>query len=141
MNDFNGLIEQLVNNRADATTVLVLADWYEADGPDGKTDPTGAEAVRWLLTPPDGKSATAVRHRPYSPEGEGSETGSWFNGTKIKDAGLEDPESDLPDVIYDALEGGKVTANHRTYPTAREAYEAFVAAFKKARKEGNEIPA
>jgi hypothetical protein len=96
----------------------VLADWFE----DNNHAPE-AECLYWMIK---------NKKRPYHGS---SPQASWFNADKVG-PGLGDPESDVPGAVYDLLEGGKVTANHRTFDDLKAAEEAFLAAFVKARKKG-----
>lgn len=97
----------------------MIADWCEDND-----RPDEAAALRWM-----------VKHqkRPY--HGTTSRSATWFNAETIG-PGLGDPESDLPEPVFAQLEGGKPVANHMTYPGLREAEEAFLAAYVKARKQG-----
>ena len=55
---------------------------------------------------------------------------SWFDKANVPDT-LGDPGSNVPKNVYDRLEGGKVTANHKTFKTLEEAEESFLAAWLK----------
>ena len=59
----------------------------------------------------------------------------WFNGDMIA-ADLGDEESDLPEGLYNRLEGGGEYVNHRTFASLPEAERAIQAAWVKARKAG-----
>lgn len=96
----------------------LLADWF-----DDNNLPDEAECLRWMLE---------HQKRPYHGS---SPQASWFNKDTIS-PGLGDPESDVPGGVYQHLEGGKVTANHRTFDTLEAAEKAFLAAWVKARKGG-----
>ena len=96
----------------------VVADWAEDND-----QPRLAEALRWM-----------IRHqkRPYL---DSTGTGTWFNAETVS-PGLGDPEADIPEEVYTHLDGGKKTANHKKFPSMREAEESFLRAWAKARAEG-----
>src|SRR5262249_18385246 len=64
-----------------------------------------------------------------------SPSASWFNADTVS-PGLGDPESDVPGALFELLDGGKQTANHKTFADLKSAEEAFLAAWVKARKGG-----
>jgi hypothetical protein len=96
----------------------VVADWYEDNDRSEE-----AAALRWMIK---------NKKRPY--HGSAS-SATWFNLDTVS-AGLGDPESDIPGAVFKHLEGGKAVANHMTFPSLREAEEAFLAGWVKARKQG-----
>lgn len=112
------LFANVVENQSDWHFRSILADWYDDHNVYGE-----AECYRWMVT---------NRKRPYNGSPPNA---SWFNDQTVA-PGLGDSESDIPEEVYKVLDGGKVTANHRTYPSIEEAEKAFLIAFLKARKEG-----
>jgi hypothetical protein len=99
----------------------IFADWLEDNN-----EHDASECVRFTA---------AERKWPYShaaATAEQSVAAAWFNAGKIT-AGMGHESSDLPEDLYKALEGGKEIANHRLYPSLREAEEALVASWKKVR--------
>jgi hypothetical protein len=96
----------------------IFADWCEDN-----TQPQLAACLRWM---------TRLHKRPYH---GASGRATWFNADTIS-SGLGDPESDIPGVIYDLLEGGQKVANHKAYLSMRSAEEAFYSAWQKARERG-----
>jgi len=96
----------------------VFADWCEDNG-----QPDLAECLRWMVE---------NHKRPHC----GSDQSfTWFNADALKaKENLGDPESDIPERVYQLLQGGREAARHKTYESLREAEEAFHAAWKQARK-------
>jgi hypothetical protein len=76
--------------------------------------------------------------RPYI-KPDSSPGGVWFNAATVAE-NLGDCESDLPENLFKALEGGKEVANHKVYPSVKEAEESFYAAWKKCGGEVIETP-
>jgi uncharacterized protein (TIGR02996 family) len=100
----------------------VLADWFEDNG-----RPERAECLRWMVR---------QHKRPYGGYRLGKlAVACWFNADTIS-AGLGDPESDIPGTLFLLLEGGKAVANHRSFPSLRQAEEALQAAWVRARAQG-----
>lgn len=116
------ILQQLLADLADAPGDWklrgVLADWCEDN-----REPVLAECLRWMI---------ARQKRPYVGS---ADRASWFNADTISD-GLGDPESDVPGPVYDLLEGGNQTANHKTFASPRHAEEAFLEAWARARAGG-----
>jgi hypothetical protein len=99
----------------------IFADWCE-DNPE-LAWANLAECMRWM-----------IRHtkRPWRTV---AGRGNWFNAAQVS-PGIGDPSSDLPEFVYEYLEGGRVVLSRREYPTMREAEEAFYEAWKKALSKG-----
>src|SRR5262249_35900394 len=112
------LLDDLCRKPEDWKLRNVLADWYEDNN-----HPEEAACLRWMLE---------NKKRPYHGS---SPSASWFNADTVS-PGLGDPESDVPGALFELLEGGKQTANHKTFADLKSAEEAFVAAWLKARKGG-----
>jgi uncharacterized protein (TIGR02996 family) len=96
----------------------VLADWFEEAGRQAVAD-----AVRWMV---------ARRKRPYR-----STSGAyhWFNAGRVTTA--SDPESDLPDAVYQLLQGKEgLELIFRDYDNLRQAEEDFYIAWQKAVNRG-----
>jgi hypothetical protein len=114
--------EQLLNDLCGAPEDWalrgVLADWCEDNSLSEE-----AACLRWMVE---------QRKRPYHAAERGA---TWFNADTVS-PGLGDPESDIPGALFKALEGGKEVANHKSFPSVRDAEESFLAAWGKARKAG-----
>jgi uncharacterized protein (TIGR02996 family) len=96
----------------------VLGDWLEEAGRQADAD-----AVRWMVE---------RRKRPYR-----STTGAyhWFNAARVTTA--SDPESDVPEVVYQGMQGAEgLESVFRDYDNLRQADEDFYAAWRKAREQG-----
>lgn len=65
--------------------------------------------------------------RPYSSD-KSDKAFIWFS-VKVREDSIGDADSDLPDVLFDLLEGGTKIARHRVYKTAKEAEQAVVDAW------------
>ncbi len=92
----------------------VFADWAEDNGLMDL-----AACLRWMVK---------NQKRPYKKN-------VWFNADTIAND-LGDPMSDVPGAIYKLLSGAKEIANHKTYPTAKEAEENFQVAWLAAKEAG-----
>jgi uncharacterized protein (TIGR02996 family) len=116
------LMEDLCRAPADWKMRGVLADWYEDND-----QPEQAACLRWMIQ---------HHKRPYHGAHRGA---TWFNADTIGQ-GLGDPESDIPGEVFRLLEGGKEVANHKSFTAVREAEEAILAAWSKARQAGWKPP-
>jgi len=112
------LLDDLVRKPEDWKLRGVLADWF-----DDNNHPEEAACLRWMIT---------HQKRPYHGS---SPSASWFNADTVS-PGLGDPESDVPGALFELLDGGKQTANHKTFADLKSAEEAFLVAWLKARKGG-----
>ena len=112
------LLEDLCREPEDWKLRGVLADWYDDND---QADP--AACLRWM-----------IRHkkRPYHGARQGA---TWFNANTVA-PGLGDPESDIPEELFRLLEGGKEVANHKSFPSLREAEEALLSAWAQAQQTG-----
>lgn len=97
---------------------MVLADWYEDNG---RSDL--AECLRWV---------SSHKKRPYHGS---SKVFTWFNADRIQ-PGLGDPESDIPEAVYQLLTGGQEIADHKVFPSMHAAEEALQNAWLAARQQG-----
>lgn len=111
-------LEDLCNDPNNWTLRGVIADWAEDNGISEL-----AQCLRWMIT---------NKKRPYHGE---NNRATWFNAETISQ-GLGDNSSDIPAILYNALEGGKERANHKTFSPRKEAETAFYAAWKQATAEG-----
>jgi hypothetical protein len=108
--------------RADVVMYFGIAgDWL-----DDNERLAEAEAYRYLVlndkrpyTNPNSQSGTEKKE---------NKAASWFNKATVG-PGLGSEESDLPAELYAHLQGGKETANHKSYDDIRAAVDAFVAAY------------
>src|SRR5262245_29155310 len=98
--------EDLETKPDDWAVRSVFADWCEDNG-----QPELAECLRWMVR---------MRKRPYHGQDRWF---TWFNADKIS-KGMGDQESDVPEPVYLKLEGGKESANHKTFGSLREAEAA-----------------
>jgi hypothetical protein len=107
--------------------VNVLADWFADHNRE-------AEAGALAYCVKNGLYPYVSIPRPEEKDKEKKEedlaAASWFNKDKVAQ-GLGEEYSNLPEQLYEALEGGKPVANHKTWPTVQAAIEALAAAWAK----------
>lgn len=102
----------------DWATRAVLADWFEDAG-----QLAVAACMRWMVR---------QHKRPY-PSTRG--TSHWFNAPRVTTD--NDPESDLPEAVYNELrEPAGLDDIFRSYPTLRAADEDLYAAWARACAKG-----
>lgn len=118
MSMIDAFLDDLSRTPDDWSLRGVFADWCE----DNRQADTAA-CLRWMV---------AHHKRPYHGS---SGRGTWFNADTIA-PDLGDPESDIPGPLFDQLPGGKPVANHKAYPSFREAEVAFHQAWREARERG-----
>jgi uncharacterized protein (TIGR02996 family) len=111
-------LSDLEQSPDDWTLRGVFADWCEDN-----QQVALAACLRWM----------AQHHKRPHRSSIGRAT--WFNADKIT-TGLGDPESDVPGMVFERLEGGHTVANYREYPSHRAAEQAFHAAWLAAHREG-----
>jgi uncharacterized protein (TIGR02996 family) len=73
---------------------------------------------------------TRVMLTNQEPYRGGVDSHHWYDGRTDENDGIH-PESDLPDVVYDALTGGRRTGRFLDYPTEQAAFDALSAALVK----------
>lgn len=110
------MVAEIAKNPEDWTLRALTADALEDNHQYQE-----AEAMRYLA---------AEKKRPYGSDVNPTKR-SWFKATEGSNLG--DEASDLPEWLYAGLEGGKETANHKSYPSPEEAEWALLAAWKKAK--------
>jgi uncharacterized protein (TIGR02996 family) len=112
------LYQHLAAQPDDWATRGVLADWYEEAG-----EHVPAACLRWMVR---------RRKRPYTST---NGTFHWFNAPRVTTD--NDPESDLPEAVYQFLgEASGLEGVFRTYPSLRAADEDLHAAWRQAREKG-----
>jgi uncharacterized protein (TIGR02996 family) len=118
MTTLDQLYRSLTTQPDDWATRGILADWYEEAGQHG-----AAACLRWMIQ---------RRKRPYSST---RGTFHWFNAPRVTTD--NDPESDIPEPVYELLgETAGLENVFRTYSTLRAADEDFYAAWRQAREKG-----
>ncbi len=121
--------EENKEKEEDKNTCIIDRQWdvYRMYGDyceDNKQDYL-AECLRWQA---DNK------HRPLVDSS--SPNAAWFNKNVVTTLGIGDPESDLPEELYNNLEDGKVVANHKSYESLLLAEKALQKAWAKTREGG-----
>src|SRR4051812_24233227 len=119
MTDRGRLLDDLCRKPDDWTLREVLASWFEDNGL-----PEEAACLRWML-----------ENKKWPYHGGPQSPATWFDADTIS-PGLGDPESDVPGAVFAYLEGGTQVRNHMTFADVKDAVEALLAAWVKARKAG-----
>jgi hypothetical protein len=117
MSETEALHQALDANPDDWLTRKVLADAYADEG-----DDLAAECLRWT-------ASARKRPRPHADEHQ------WYNARDNRYG--YDPESDLPEPLYQKLTGGTLAGSgYRRYATRRLAEQDLMRAWKQARASG-----
>jgi hypothetical protein len=118
MTTLDMLYQELDQSPDDWLLRAILADWFEEAG-----QQCCADAVRWMVR---------AHKRPYHST---SDTYHWFNADRVTTT--SDPDSDIPDAIYQLLQGREgLEQIFRDYDTLRQAEEDFYTAWQQAASDG-----
>lgn len=112
---------QITYNKCDWTAYLMYADVLEECGL-----VLESRALHWQV-----KHKKRPLESLLSKAGRLVEVQNWYNYNVF--LGKSDPESDLPEEIFERLHGARVPHSAKVaFETVREAEESFIAAFKSA---------